>query len=254
MIRIDGLFFHHEKDGGFQLKDISLDIPENRFSVILGPNGSGKTTLLKCIAGLLKIHQGSIQLEGRKLSGMTTRQRARRIAYVPQQHQPVFPYRVQDVVLMGRSPHLNLLGFPGKKDRLIAQKAMETIGVDPLADRIYSRLSGGERQLVLIARSLAQEASAMLMDEPVSHLDFKNQIIVLRQIRHLIAKHRVTVLMTVHDPNLAAAFADKLILMKNGRVFHQGGPEEIITAECLSELYEMEIAVSHGDRKWVYAP
>lgn len=253
MIQARNIFFRHNRNGSFQLEDVSLSVPRNSFSVILGPNGSGKTTLLKCLAGFWKMQKGFVFIDCLSLSLLSAKERAKQIAYVPQNHQPVFPYSVLDVVLMGRNPHLSILGFPGKKDRDAAKEALDLLGISHLENRVYTKLSGGERQLVLIARSLAQKTSIMFLDEPVSHLDFKNQVLVLSQIRHIVSNSHLTVLMTLHDPNLASSYADQLILMKNGQAIRQGKPEDIITSECLSELYGMNIMVRNMDnRRWIH--
>lgn len=256
MIELKNIVFSHSLDGSPVLRDISIKIENTGVTTILGPNGCGKTTLLKCIAGLWKVKKGFIEVAGKNLRNLEASQRAKLISYVPQNHQPVFPYTVTDVVLMGRTPHLNRFAPPQERDRLIVDEALKALEIDHLSDRIYSKLSGGERQLVLIARSLAQQSSLMLLDEPVSHLDFKNQIKVMSLIRRISEEKKLTVMITLHDPNLAAAFSEKLILIKKGCLLHQGTVDQMITSEMLSELYDMNIVVGNGNGnwKWVYSP
>lgn len=214
-------------------------------ATILGPNGSGKTTLLKCISGIWNPRQGAIRYGDRNLTKLSYAERAGLIAVVPQEHEPPFPYTVADIVLMGRASHVSLFSAPVREDILAADSAMEQIGVDHLRDRPYTKISGGERQLVLIARALAQETPILLLDEPTSHLDFRNQILVLSKVRDIVRRKALTVLMTLHDPNLAMQFSDYVVMIVEGKVLAQGLPVEVLTPDNLKSMYFLDVSVIH---------
>ena len=203
---------------------------------LLGPNGCGKTTLLKTLLGLLPALSGTVQLQSRALGDWPLAERARVLAYVPQGQASTFGFTALDMVLMGRTAHLGLIARPGAKDRAIAQSALERVGIAHLADRSVHRISGGERQLVLIARALAQQPQAVLLDEPTASLDFGNQGLVMRAIRTL-AGEGLAVLFTTHDPNQALRCADRALLMREGRVISGGAVGQVIEAEALRGLY-----------------
>jgi iron complex transport system ATP-binding protein len=224
------------------LRHLTLDVPRGNVLSILGPNGSGKTTLLRCIAGALQPATGSIEIGGTDIHALSPPDRARRIGFLFQDHAPSFPYAVRDVVLMGRAPHLGFLGFPGGHDRAIAEQALERVGLRDVADRPYTRLSGGERQLVLLARILAQAPEVILLDEPTSHLDLRNQVLTLRIIRSL-ASDGLTMIMTTHDPNHAVWFGGPAVLMKEGRFVATGAAADVITQSTLTATYGVPVAV-----------
>jgi len=230
------------------LKDVSLTISGGELTAILGPNGSGKTTLLKCLCALLKPKIGCVYINGQDLSKLEPRRIAQSVGYVPQVHAPSFPYRVIDVVVSGRTPHLSALSTPSKRDYEIAYQALERVGCRELAERPYTQLSGGELRLVLIARALAQQPKILLLDEPTSHLDFRNKAVVLHIIRDLVEKEGLSVLMSEHDPNLALMFSDKVVLMKKGRVIAYGNPREVINEKTMKELYDIDVNIlSYGN-------
>ena len=221
---------------------------------LLGPNGSGKTTLLRCLAGLWPPTAGRIFIDGREMGHLSHRQRAALLAVVPQEHAPAFPYTVRDAVLMGRAPHIQIYAGPAPADLEATRRAMEAVGIGHLASRPTSRLSGGERQLTLIARTLAQEAPLLLLDELTSHLDFRNQHRVLELVRRIAAEKALTVVMTLHDPNLAAVFAHQVILLKDGAILAIGAPETVLTEDWLCQLYDMPIGVlTHADHRLMFA-
>ena len=247
MLTIRDLYFRHLHDGADILKGIGFAVSEGLMTAILGPNGSGKTTLFKCITGLWKPRQGTILFGGRDLLQLSWGQRAGIIAVVPQEHEPPFPYSVADVVLMGRAAHVSLFAAPSEQDRLKADEAIEKLDIGHLRDRAYTKLSGGERQLVLIARALAQEAPILILDEPTSHLDFRNQITILRKVRHIVRQKGLTVLMTLHDPNLAMQFSDRVVMMCDGRILAENAPQAALTRENLLEMYGIGVSViSHN--------
>jgi len=253
MIRVEGLSFRHHHAPKAVVEDVSFTVDNGRIAVLLGPNGSGKTTLFKCIAGLWKPCDGTVHLDGRETDGLSFRERALLLALVPQDHTPPFPYTALEAVLMGRAPHVGLYASPSAGDVDKARAALETVGVGHLADRPYTRVSGGERQLILIARALAQESPVLLLDEPTSHLDFRNQHAVLSMVRRVAGDKGLTVLMTLHDPNLAAHFAHQVVLLKEGRVIADGTPEQVLTAGHLERLYGVGICtVADAGRRLFY--
>ncbi|WP_439518310.1 ABC transporter ATP-binding protein [Hydrogenophaga sp.] len=215
---------------------LSLSLQGGEVLALLGPNGCGKTTWLKTLLGLLPALAGSVRLQGRSLADWPLAERARVLAYVPQGQASTFGFTALEMVLMGRTAHLGLIARPGTKDRAIARAAIERLGIAHLADRSVHRISGGERQLVLIARALAQQPQAVLLDEPTASLDFGNQGLVMRAIRTL-ADDGLAVLFTTHDPNQALRCADRALLMRDGRVLAEGAVGRVIEAQGLRALY-----------------
>ena len=215
---------------------LSLSLHTGEVLALLGPNGCGKTTWLKTLLGLLPPLAGQVRLQGRALSQWPLAERAREIAYVPQGQGSTFGFTALEMVLMGRTAYLGLIARPGAKDRAIAQNALARLGITHLTERSVHRISGGERQLVLIARALAQEPRAVLLDEPTASLDFGNQGMVMRAIRTLAAEG-LAVLFTTHDPNQALRCADRALLMREGRVIGGGEVGQVIEAEALRGLY-----------------
>jgi len=224
------------------LRDLTLDVRRGEILSVLGRNGCGKTTLLRCIAGALTPSGGSVQVGGEDIHRLAPPARARRIGFLLQDHVPSFPFAVRDVVLMGRAPHLGFFGFPGARDHALADAALERIGIRELKDRPYTRLSGGERQLVLLARILAQEPDVILLDEPTTHLDLRNQVLTLRIVRAL-ATDGLSLIMTTHDPNHALWFGGTAALMKDGRFVAVGPAPEVMTEAALAATYDVDVAV-----------
>jgi iron complex transport system ATP-binding protein len=214
--------------------DVALE--QGEVLALLGPNGGGKTTLLKTLLGILKPQGGEVAIDGRSLGTISVRERARLIAYVPQVHNPTFAFTVESVVLMGRTAHGNLFSRPSANDRAVAARVLEQFGIPHLAPRPYTMISGGERQLVLLARALAQEPRFVVLDEPTASLDFGNQGKVMREIRALAsAGHGV--LFTTHDPNHALRAADRAYLLRAGARIAEGAVGAVLTRERLAELY-----------------
>jgi iron complex transport system ATP-binding protein len=207
---------------------------------LLGPNGGGKTTLLKTLLGLLPALDGTVDLHGRSLQAMSDRARARAIGYVPQTHAATFAFTVETLVLMGRTAHGGLFSPPSEKDREVARRMLERFGILPLADRPYTMISGGERQLALLARALAQEPEFVVLDEPTASLDFGNQGKVLREIRGL-ADSGHGVLFTTHDPNHARRTADRALLLRDGQCLAEGRIGDVLTQDTLQSLYGTRI-------------
>jgi iron complex transport system ATP-binding protein len=224
------------------LDALDLDVYRGEVLSILGPNGCGKTTLLRCIAGALAPSAGSVQIGGDEVVSLAPPVRARRIGVLFQDHAPSFPFSAGDVVLMGRAPHLGFFGFPGSRDRALADAALERVGLLHLKDRPYTQISGGERQLVLLARILVQEPDVILLDEPTAHLDVRNQVLTLRTVRAL-AREGLTMIMTTHDPNHAIWFGGRAALMKEGRFVAAGPVSDVITEETLTATYDVGVTV-----------
>jgi len=224
------------------LKGVSFLVSPGEFLSVLGPNGVGKSTLFRCILGLLTPAAGSIVIDGRDTAGMSAPELARRIAYIPQSHSPVFNYSVMDMVLMGTTARLGPFSSPGKAQLAQAEEAMERLGIRELADSGYQSISGGQRQMVLIARALAQQARILIMDEPSSSLDFGNRIRVMQTVR-LLTREGYSVIQSTHDPDQAFYYSDRILAMKDGRVLADGAPGEILCKPVISELYDTEVEV-----------
>lgn len=239
------------------MRGVNFTLRRGELTCILGPNGCGKTTTLRALLGLTPSKQGRIEVDGVNTTPLGDRERTLLFAYVPQSHEPSFSYDVEDVVLMGRTPHLGLLSQIGPTDEKIARDCMRRLGILELARRPFTQLSGGQQQLVLIARALAQQPRVLVMDEPCASLDFGNQLVVLRQARAL-ADEGMGVLMVTHDPDHALGFADQVVVMQDGHVLAQGSPCDVLTDELLGNLYHLPIHVAEvtwqGRRQRVCIP
>ena len=219
---------------------LDVQLARGEVLALLGPNGGGKTTLLKTLLGLLAPKAGEVRLDGATLSSRSIRERARLIAYVPQTHVATFAFSVEAVVLMGRTAHGDLFARPTAKDREVAATMLDRLGIAELAERPYTMISGGERQLVLLARALAQEPQFIVLDEPTASLDFGNQGKVMREIRALAAAGH-GVLFTTHDPNHALRAADRAYLLRAGERIAEGKVAEVLTKTQLEELYHAPV-------------
>lgn len=224
-------------------RDMNLTVRGGRVTALLGPNGCGKTTLFRTLLGLLKPQGGQVLIGGDDLARLPRGEIAKRVAYVPQVVEGYFPFSVLDVVLMGRAPHLGMFSAPGIEDRRIADAALRELRIADLARRPFTAISGGQRQLALIARALAQEAPVIFMDEPTASLDFANQFHVLDCIRRLSHAGR-TIVISSHHPDHALRFADAAVLMKSGGVFSAGTTDDVLSAAALSEVYGIDIAIA----------
>lgn len=225
------------------LSDLTFQVPAGAFFIIIGPNGSGKTTLLKLMAGLLGVQQGQMAVLSRPLEAYSARELARRMAYVSQNAPITFGFTVMQVVMMGRAPHLGMLGFEGERDIELALEAMQLAGVDHLAERRLDQLSGGERQRVFIARAICQQPAVMLLDEPTAALDLAHQVRVMDLMTRLKGDKGMTVVMVSHDLNLAAMYADQLLLLDRGRIAGHGSPHEVLRFDLLEKVYGCALLV-----------
>lgn len=227
------------------LENVEFSLARGQVLCLLGPNGVGKTTLFKTLLGFMKPLAGEVFVGGRPTSAWSRRDFAREVAYIPQMHTPSFSFSVHDVVLMGRTPHLRGLSSPGAADEEIAARAMEVMGVSRLAQRDYSSLSGGERQMVLIARALAQQPHVLVMDEPCASLDFGNQARLLEQIL-AVAAQGMAVVMTTHDPNHAFLLDGDVLCLGRGGAAAHGQAREVLTSKMMGDLYGVPVAVSRA--------
>ena len=223
------------------LCDVSINASPGRVLCLLGPNGSGKTTLLRCLLGLLKPDSGSISIDGKSLSDYPRKSLARMLAYVPQFPTSAFAFTVRELVLMGRFAHTPVLGLHNRHDLDVAREAMKMTQTQDFADRTLDELSGGEAQCVMIARALAQQPSVMLLDEPTSHLDVANQLKIYRMMQRLAHDWRMAVICVSHDINLAARFADQIILMRAGKIIADGPCSQILRENLLRQTYGVQI-------------
>lgn len=224
------------------LSGVSFAVEAGELLTLAGPNGAGKTSLLRLASRVAQPSAGRVRVGGRDVAALTRRELAREVAVVPQDVTLAFPFRAGEVVLMGRAPHLGLLGFETAKDVTIAREAMERVGVDHLADRSVLELSGGERQLLLLARALAQEAKVLLLDEPTSHLDLRHRVTVLEQVRAFVAEGRAALVVS-HDLGVATGSADRLALLEGGRLVALGTAAEVVRPETLRAVFGVEAHV-----------
>lgn len=255
MIRVENLSFSRHGAVLPVLDNVSLRVETGRVACLLGPNGAGKSTLLDCILGLHATWRGMAAIDGQDVRRLSRRRMARLVAYVPQSVQAVFAFDVAQMVVMGRAPHLGLTASPKAGDRRAAESALKATGILHLRGRPFTELSGGERQLVLIARALAQETPVVILDEPAAALDLGNQGRVLRLIRDLAAGGR-TVLMTTHLPDHAFALGGDAILMKAGRIIAAGPAARVCSQAAMSGLYDAPLRMlsDGGNSLAAYVP
>lgn len=225
------------------LKNITFGMQKGEILALVGPNGSGKSTLIRALSGILPVSSGTIRLSGRLMSGFGPAERARQIAVVPQGIQLPPAFTALETVLFGRTPYLNFLGQLSADDERIARDSLERVDALSLAERRVGELSGGEQQRVLLARALAQCTPILLLDEPTSHLDLQHQMTLMELVYKLARECELTVLVALHDLNLAARYADRIALLENGELRFIGIPAEILTEETLSRVYGWPVQV-----------
>lgn len=237
------------------LHSLSFEVEKGRLCAVLGPNGSGKTTLLHCLAGILKPSSGSITLAELKLSELSRPEIAARISLVPQELTEIFPFTVLEVVVMGRTPCLSLFQRPGPKDYEMACKALSALNAEKLACRNFNRISGGERQIAMLARAMVQSADTLLLDEPTHYLDFKHQHRLLAVLKRSCRQENYRIVATLHDPNMAVWFADQVLMLKEGKILVEGPAHQVMTSENVSCLYDTPVRRIEIDRgRWMFLP
>jgi len=249
ILRFEHVTYRYAEAAQNALEDLSLEIPRGQVTAILGPNGAGKTTLLRLAYGRYAPTSGQVLLEGRPLSAYSRQELGRRMALVPQREANPFAYSLLEYVLLGRAPYLSPLEMPTAEDIRIAQQALATVGLETMAQRSLLALSGGEHQLVLMARALAQQPRLLLLDEPTSHLDLANKKRLIECLRGLLHQG-VSILMTSHEPEVVAALAQHIVLMSRGRVVAAGPLEAIWQAETLSAVYGVALRVQRIDGQY----
>ena len=253
MLEVKDLSFSY---GGRRILDgVSLRAEKGQFVSVLGSNGVGKSTLFKCILGVLRDYSGSVTVDGRDTRGMSVRELAQKIAYIPQMSASAFNYSVEDIVLMGTTASFHSLRSPGREELHRAEEALERMGISGLRQRCFHHLSGGEKQLAVIARALAQQADILLLDEPASALDFGNRMRILNEAKSL-ARDGYLVIQSTHDPESAFMFSDRLIALKDGKVFAQGTAAEVLTEQNIRQLYGVDTKLTSifDDRVRVFTP
>jgi len=239
-IRVSNLKFAYPK---FTLRVEELAFESAKVTAIVGPNGAGKTTLLKCLGAVLPIPKGSLFIEGRDLASLRSRERARLVCYVPQEHDTTFNYAVSDFVLMGRASYISPFALPSEEDAKAAAEALAFVGLAHYADRFISELSSGERRLVLIARALAQQSDILLMDEPTTFLDPKHETEVFQLVRKLAVEKMKTILVTLHSLEMAVQHSDEMVFMKGGEVVASGKSAEVFEDSLLERVYDMKMKI-----------
>ena len=246
--KADTVLSAHALSGGYLeglvIREVSVDIHTGDFLGIIGPNGSGKTTLLRLLSRVLPARYGGVTLEGTDIWRMPLREFCRRVAFVPQDTVTVFPFTVRETVLMGRMPHLGRFARESRRDTMIADEAMRMTDTALLSDKRFDELSAGERQRVVIARALTQQPKVLLLDEPTSHLDIGHQIQVLDLLKRLKRERALTIVMVLHDLNLASAYCNRVLLLHEGRVYTIGSPEEVLTYQNIEAVYKTVVVVN----------
>ncbi len=249
-IRIRGLEFSYSSIPA--LKDVTIDIHESEIVAIVGPNGSGKSTLLKCIERILKPQKGVILINGKDVKDFSQIEIARTVGYVPQSVKQFFPATVFEVVLMGRRPYLGWRC--SKRDIEKVFEVLKILNIENIAMRDFNELSGGQQQKVLIARALVQEPEILLLDEPTANLDIKHQLEVMEIIKRIVRMNGITAIIAIHDLNLASKYADRIVMMKDGKVFAIGTPEEVLTSANIESVYDVKVRIIRFNGKLYVIP
>lgn len=245
MIEINNVSFSFDH---VVLKDININIEKGKFYTILGSNGSGKTTLLRILSKALQFEKGEILIDGKELIQIKPKMLAKEMAVVPQSTEVEFEFSVQDIVLMGRTPHISRFCSESEKDMKIAMKAMKMTNTWELRNKSINALSGGEKQRVVVARAIAQETGIILLDEPISHLDIHHQIEIMNQLKQLNKTKNITIIAVLHDLNIAAAYGDHMILMHDRGIYKDGTPEEVLTEDIIKQVYGLEVYITKNPK------
>jgi ABC-type cobalamin/Fe3+-siderophores transport systems, ATPase components len=244
LLSVRELSFSYDKGLPDVFREISFTVDPGEVFIILGANGAGKSTLLNCVTGVMSCYRGSIRLQGRDIREISSRDKALLMGYVPQLSMPTFNYTVRDYVVMGRAPYIGLMGTPNDGEYAVADRVIREMGIEKLSDKLITRISGGERQQVQIARVLAQEAKLVILDEPTNHLDFGNQLKILRIIREM-ARAGLAIILTTHMPDHAFLLRGKIGILRQDGSMHTGRTDEILTENSLRELYHTDLRLIH---------
>jgi iron complex transport system ATP-binding protein len=230
------------------LRDIQLEVRSGEIVALIGPNGAGKSTLIRAVSGVIPIRGGNIFVDQKDVTTLSTMERARHISVVPQILSMPPAFTVWETVLLGRTPYLNFLGQTSAKDEALARQALEQVDAIHLIEKRMDEISGGEQQRILLARTLAQDTPILLMDEPTTHLDLSHQIDLLKLIRQQAREKNLTVLVALHDLNLASMFADRIAIVQNGLLCVAGTPQETLTSKIINLIYQVPVhIVSHPE-------
>lgn len=246
MLKVENAKYSYSK-GQTIFSDINFSLNKGDIFTILGPNGVGKSTLLNCLGNLLTLETGKIYVNGKEMHKIPINELAKEMGYIPQIHTPSFDYTVRDYIVMGRAPYMSMLKTPGKEEYDKVDEVMENLKISHMADKAYTRLSGGERQQIQIAKVLVQESKIILLDEPTNHLDYGNQIKVLKTLAGLSAKG-ITILMTTHMPDHAILLGGKVGILAPGGHMTIGNANEIITEEALNSIYNTDLHLIYIDK------
>ncbi len=246
MLEIKNIYFTYPAgvQQDYTLADITIDIGKGEFIGIFGPNGSGKSTLLKIVSGLIKPQKGVVNLLGTGLNNLKKQEIAARIAFVPQASATIFPYTLYEIIAMGRTPYLGIMGFETREDHEKIQNALDMLELSHIASKGINEVSGGEAQRAFIARALVQEPEIILLDEPNSHLDIKHQISIYQLLRKLNTEMDITILAVSHDLNLSANFCRRGILMDHGQIVHDDSIRNILTEDNIKKVFEIDSEVT----------
>ena len=249
-LELKNVYYGYKKNS-YILKNLNLTFPSKKITVILGQNGAGKTTLLKSLCGFIKPLHGKILLNNKNLNSLSPKEIAKRIAIVGQESNYIFPYTALEMVVMGRSPHLNFFNTPTKSEEKIAYDSLVMVGALHLATKKINEMSSGELQMVILARALCQNPDILLLDEPNNHLDIHNQWHLFNLVTKLSIKNNLTVIAILHSPEFAYWFADNIIMLKGGKILHQGSPKQIMNAKNLSKLYDMPVTTYEINENYI---
>ena len=250
-LNINGISFSY--NGYKALEEVTFKVNEGEVLGIIGPNGSGKTTLLRCINMVLKPKTGTVLIDGKNIREFDRKEIAKNFGVIPQDSVIVFPFTVLDIVLMGRTCHLNSrFGKETLADLEIIKNAMEATNTQHLAYRTITEVSGGEKQRVIIARALAQEPKVLLLDEPTLHLDINHQLKILHLVRKLAKKNKLAVVFVTHDLNLASRYCDKFVLLKKGKIHSIGLAEDVITCDNIKGVYDIDVEINYNEKTKCY--
>jgi iron complex transport system ATP-binding protein len=241
----------NREDALFTLDNINLEIEKQEFISILGPNGSGKTTLLKILAGIYNPGSGTIKIQNNEYDKISRKELYKIISYVPLSVQSVFPFSVYEIVMMGRTPFLNMFGFESRNDKKIVEEALNLVEISHLKNHGINEVSGGEAQRAFLARAIAQNPEIVLLDEPSSHLDIKHQLSIFNLLKKLNREKKLTVVVVLHDLNIAAYYSNRIILMKSGKIYKDGSNPDTLTEENIRNVFEVKANVQVDSEKGI---